>query len=63
MVAAWTMPGEDVNEANGEPLYIRHKADTIKLQFYKAGNGGSPFGSIIASLFLLTFCVLPASPL
>lgn len=61
MVAAWTTPGEDVNEANGEPLFIRHKADTIKLQFYKAGNGGSRFGSIIASLFLLTFCVLPIS--
>ena len=61
MVAAWTMAGEAMNEGNQEPRALRHKAGTIKLQFYKVAQGGSRCGSIIASLFLLTFCVLPIS--
>ena len=55
------MPSEDVNEAKQDPLYIKNKTDTIKLQSYKVEKGDSRFGSTIASLFLLIHLVLPIS--
>ena len=35
------MPSEDVNEAKQDPLYIKNKTDTIKLQSYKVEKGDS----------------------